>query len=105
MTLCRVLGPVVSTIKHPTYKGLKLFVVQPVDPDGSASDPSFLAVDVVQAGQGDLVLVNSEGNSTRQILQQKQLPIRSLIVGIVDAVDARIPAAPPEGTVAAQADA
>jgi ethanolamine utilization protein EutN len=99
VTLCRVLGTVVSTVKHPTYKGLKLYVVQPVDPEGQPSDPSFLAVDVVQSGPGDLVLVNTEGNGARQILRQKVLPIRSLIVGVVDAVDARNPSGPPEGTV------
>ena len=88
MTLCRVIGTVVSTVKHPTYKGLKLYVVQPVDAAGSPTEPSFLAVDQVQSGTGDLVLVLSEGNGARQILKQKVLPIRSVIVGVVDAVDA-----------------
>ncbi len=100
MTLCRVVGTVVSTVKHPTYKGLKLYVVQPVDSDDRPTDPSFLAVDTVQSGPGDLVLVLSEGNGARQILREKVLPIRSLVVGIVDAVDARIPAGVPEGAIA-----
>lgn len=53
--------------------------------DGSAS---FLAVDTVQAGPGDRVLVMREGNGVRQILGiGSQVPIRSLIVGIVDDVD------------------
>jgi len=88
VTLCRVIGTVVSTVKHPTYRGLKLFVVQPVDEAGNPSDPSFLAVDQVQSGIGDLVLVMTEGNGARQILKEKMLPIRSLVVGVVDAVDA-----------------
>jgi ethanolamine utilization protein EutN len=46
-----------------------------------------LAVDQVQSGVGDLVLVVTEGNSARQIFKQKILPIRSVIVGVVDAVD------------------
>jgi len=100
VTLCRVLGTVVSTVKHPAYKGLKLYFVQPVDPDGNPVEPAFLAVDQVQAGPGDLVLVMSEGNGARQILRQKQLPIRSIVVGVVDAVDARNPLGPPEGTIA-----
>ena len=87
MTLCRVIGTVVSTVKHPTYRGLKLFVVQPVDAAGRPTDPSFLAVDQVQSGIGDRVLVISEGNGARQILKEKVLPIRSVIVGVVDAVD------------------
>jgi microcompartment protein CcmK/EutM len=87
VTLCRVIGTVVSTVKHPTYRGLKLFVVQPVDAADRPTDPSFLAVDQVQSGIGDRVLVISEGNGARQILKEKVLPIRSVIVGVVDAVD------------------
>jgi ethanolamine utilization protein EutN len=89
MRLCLVKGTVVSTAKHPVYQGLKLLVVQPVDEQGDAQGHSFLAVDRVQAGEGDLVLVNSEGNGARQLIPIKQLPIRSLILGVVDQVDAR----------------
>jgi len=87
MKLCRVLGPVVSTAKHESYVGRKLLCVQPVDERGAAQGASFLAVDTVDAGEGDLVLVNSEGNSARQVIGIDKLPMRSLIVGIVDRVD------------------
>ena len=93
MTLARVIGTVVSTVKHPKYRGLKLYVVQPVDPEGNPTDPSFLAVDRVQSGVGDTVLVISEGNGARQLFNEKVLPIRSVIVGVVDLVDA-VPARP-----------
>jgi microcompartment protein CcmK/EutM len=86
--LCRVLGDVVSTVKHPTYGGRALLIVQPIDAAGADLGPSFLAVDHAQAGPGDRVIVMSEGNGVRQILGiGAQVPIRSLIVGIVDAVD------------------
>jgi microcompartment protein CcmK/EutM len=87
MTLCRVKGTVVATLKHPAYRGLKLLAVQPVDGQGQAQGRSFVAVDRAQAGAGDLVLVNSEGNGARQLLGQPGAPIRSVIVGIVDRVD------------------
>lgn len=87
MKLCRVEGTVVSTIKHPVYEGRTLFVVQPLDEQRQAVGSSFLAVDRVQAGVGDVVLVNSEGGGTRLLLGIEQLPLRSLIVGIVDRVD------------------
>jgi ethanolamine utilization protein EutN len=86
MKLCRVIGPVVATAKHKTYVGRKLLAVQPVDELGANIGSSFLAVDDVQAGPGDIVLVMQEGNGVRQLLKAKELPIRSLIVGIVDRV-------------------
>jgi ethanolamine utilization protein EutN len=82
MKLCRVEGSVVATVHHPVYDGQKLMIVTPVD-----GGDSFLAVDRVQAGVGDVVLVNQEGNGARQLLKMgQQVPIRSLIVGIVDEV-------------------
>ena len=87
MKLCRVLGSVVATAKHPVFHGKSLLIVQPIDAGGADTGASFLAVDQVQAGPGDRVLVMSEGNGVRQILQLgSQVPIRSLIVGIVDHV-------------------
>ena len=86
MILAKVVGTVTSTIKHPAYHALKLMVVEPVSETGAKAGESFLAVDDVQAGVGDTVLVMREGNGVRQILRQKNLPIRSIICGIVDAV-------------------
>jgi ethanolamine utilization protein EutN len=84
---CRVLGSVVSTVKHPTYAGRTLLLVQPLDAAGQDAGASFIAVDQVQAGPGDRVIVMSEGNGVRSILKiGDQVPIRSLVVGIVDEV-------------------
>ncbi len=88
MRLCIVKGTVVSTVKNECYDGQKLMVVQPVNEVGDEQGHSFLAVDRVQAGEGDLVLVNSEGSGARYLFQKEILPIRSLITGIVDTVDA-----------------
>jgi len=90
MKLCRVLGNVTATIKHDCFRGLKLMIVEPVDDKGSPAGKSFLAVDKVQAGEGDTVLVLSEGTGVRQLFglpKTADLPIRSAIVGIVDQVD------------------
>ena len=89
MTLCKVLGSVTATAKHPAFMGLKLMVVQPLDEKQAPVGKSFLAVDHrSSAGPGDTVLVMREGNGVRQLLGDKTLPIRSLIVGVVDEVDA-----------------
>ena len=91
MKICRVMGTVVATAKHPAYAGRTLLLVQPLDENGAAKGDSYIAVDVAQAGVGDLVLVSSEGNGTRQILKMGDtVPIRSLIVGIVDRVDVEV---------------
>jgi ethanolamine utilization protein EutN len=85
---CRVVGPLWAAAKHPAFDGRPLFVVQPLDAAGADLGPSFVAVDHAQAGVGDKVLVLTEGTGVRQILKiGDQVPIRSLIVGIVDAVE------------------
>ena len=88
MIIARVLGNVVSTEKHPHYKGRKILVVQPITPDGQAKGASFLAVDGVQAGVGDTVLVVDEGGSARLAVgDEGAVTIRTAICGIVDSVD------------------
>lgn len=87
MNLCQVLGNVVATEKHSAFASRKLMVVQPVDEERRPLGKAFLAVDHAScAGKGDLVLVLREGSGVRQILKDAQLPIRSLIVGVVDGV-------------------
>ena len=88
MRQCRVVGPMWATVKHPAFEGKTLLVVQPIDAEGKDVGASFVAIDRVQAGQGDRVIVLTEGTGVRQILGQGDVvPIRSAIVGIVDAVN------------------
>jgi ethanolamine utilization protein EutN len=86
--LSRVLGTSVSTVQHPVYRGTKVLVCQPVRADGRTKlGHAFLAVDSVQAGEGDLVLVAREGNAARQVLGTDDDPFHSVILGIVDDID------------------
>ena len=88
MRCCRVVGPMWAAVKHPAYAGRSLFVVQPLDETGKDAGNSFVAIDHVQAGIGDKVIVLTEGNGVRQILAMGDIvPIRSIIVGIVDHVE------------------
>jgi len=96
MRCCRVVGPLWAAVKHPAYAGKSLFVVQPIDAAGKDVGTSFVAIDRVQAGAGDKVIVMTEGTGVRQILQQGDIvPIRSAIVGIVDAVEIDVPRGAP----------
>jgi ethanolamine utilization protein EutN len=87
VNLCRVMGTVVATVKHPAFHARKLLLVQPLDELKQPLGKSFIAIDhSSSAGKGDLVLVMREGNGVRQILGDKMAPIRSIIVGVVDEV-------------------
>jgi microcompartment protein CcmK/EutM len=88
MTLCTVVGTVTSTAKHRAFDGLRLMVVQPIDEHRAPVAHSFIAVDrICSAGVGDTVLVLREGNGVRGLFRDNRLPIRSMIVGVVDEVD------------------
>ena len=83
-----MLGNITATVKHPAFAGRTLLIVQPLDEHGADTGDSFIAIDHAQAGPGDQVIVLTEGNGVRQILKMgDQVPIRSIVVGIVDAVD------------------
>ena len=98
MLLADVVGTVVMTVKHPAYDGEKLMAVQPLNEAGRAVGQVILAIDRAQAGVGDRVLILREGSGIRQIVGRDMgkataeavtmdWPVRSLIVGIVDAVE------------------
>ncbi len=86
MILAKVVGTIVTTISHPDYKNRRLLVVQPLGLDGEAPDEDFIALDNTHAGIGDTVLINREGNGARQVLNNPDACVISVIVGIVDSV-------------------
>ncbi len=86
MILAKVVGTVVTTISHPHYKNRRLLVVQPMFTEGEKPNEDFLAIDNTQAGIGDTVLINREGGGARQVLDNPDACIISVIVGIVDSV-------------------
>ena len=86
MVLGKVVGTVVTTISHSDYKNRRLLVVQPLTLDGDKADEDFIALDNTQAGIGDTVLVNREGNGARQVLKNPNACVISVIVGIIDSV-------------------
>ena len=94
MFLARVVGEVVATVKHADLRQRKLLLVQPVTPAGEPRGGVAIAVDAVQAGPGDRVLVADEGNTAAQVLRHPRGPIRTVIVGVVDEVETASPVNP-----------
>jgi len=87
MILGRVLGEVVATQKHPSHHGRKILIVQPVNPDDTDRGDTILALDAVDSGVGDRVLVVQEGYSAMSAAGRVEAPIDMTIVGVVDAVE------------------
>ncbi len=86
MYIGKVIGTVVATIKISHLESRKLLLVDQLDLQGQETGYYDIAVDVVQAGPGDTVLVLDEGNGARQILGLDPGAIRAVIVGVVDEV-------------------
>ena len=87
MILGRVTGTIHATIQHPFYGSRRLLVVEREDPEGRPTGGYLVAVDAVDAGVGERVLVLDEGTGARQVLVSANGPVRSVVVGIVDQVD------------------
>ena len=87
MFLAKVKKCVVSTVKHPAYRKRRVFVVQPVFPDGSERGAEWVAVDYVGAGIGDTVVCGSSPGAARKLFGMDRIPIRTLILAIVDRID------------------
>ncbi len=85
MILARIVGTVVASRKDPRLEGKKLLICRPMDPGGNAEKGYVIAVDTVDAGAGELVLIVA-GSSARMAASCKDTPVDAAIVGIVDRV-------------------
>jgi microcompartment protein CcmK/EutM len=88
MILARIVGTVVATRKDERLVSNKLLVARPIDPYGKMDGGYLVAVDTVDAGVGETVLVVS-GSSARMASGMKDCPVDAAIVGIVDAIEVR----------------
>ena len=87
MILARITGSVVSTIHHSIVDGHKLLLAERLDETGKPSGGYLIAMDAIGAGMGETVLILDEGTGARQILDDSNAPVRSIVVGIVDAIE------------------
>ncbi len=88
MTLGKVIGSVVSTMKHSCYENKKMMLIKPISPAEKEGKGVMVAVDLVGAGKDDVVIISSEGRAAQELLDfPTRMPLRSIIVGIVDKID------------------
>jgi microcompartment protein CcmK/EutM len=88
LILAKVKGNLVSTQKNSYLVGQKLLLVHPIDlKDNYIGKNDVVAIDVVDAGIGDTVLLVQEGKAVQQILGHKNAPVHSMVVAVVDSID------------------
>jgi microcompartment protein CcmK/EutM len=88
MILARVIGNVVATQKNERYEGGRIMLVRPIDLDGSDAGPDLLALDSVDSGVGDTVVVVREGwAASTASTGRADAAIDSAIIGVVDTVE------------------
>ncbi|MGK9369861.1 EutN/CcmL family microcompartment protein [Melioribacter sp. Ez-97] len=88
MFLAEVVGNVVSTVKNKYLKGHKLLLVNEISPEGiQTGKKDILALDLVDSGIGDKVLVVREGDAVQQILGHNKAPVNTMIIAVVDNID------------------
>ena len=86
MRIAYIIGTVVATMKDEKLRGRKLLLAREADLSGKAGGEPFVAVDTVDAGQGDLVVV-TEGSSARETDQTHGLPVDAVIVAVIDSLE------------------
>jgi microcompartment protein CcmK/EutM len=87
MFLAKVIKRVVAVAKHPAYANRTLFVVQPIQPDGTIDGHEWVAMDYVHAGIGDTVVCGGAPGVAATVFGLERAPIRTLIMAIVDRLD------------------
>ncbi len=87
MLIGKVIGEVVATHKHASHEGQKLLLVQPLELDGTDKGDAVIAVDAVDAGVGDRVLLIIEGFSAMTSVGRPNSPIDIAVIGVIDEVD------------------
>jgi ethanolamine utilization protein EutN len=100
MLIGRVAGDLSATQKHASHQGRTILLVQPLDPDGSERGNPVVALDSVNAGVGDRVLLVQDGYAASTALGLKLAPIDAAVIGIVDRVELVSAGVGPAGSVA-----
>lgn len=89
MIFGRVRGQAISTLKYPDIKGYRLLVVEPLNRKMEPTGPLQVAVDVVEANQGDLTVMVRSREAALAMPTNKFVPVDLAIIGLVDQLEVR----------------
>jgi ethanolamine utilization protein EutN len=87
MLIGRVVGELVATQKHASHEGCKILLVQPLNLDGTNRGDPVVALDAVDAGVGDPVLLATEGFSAMSAVGRTRSPIDLAVIGFIDHIE------------------
>ena len=87
MIIGRVIGELVATRKHPSHEGRKVLLVQPLSLEGDDRGDALVALDCVDAGVGDRVLVATEGWSAMTSVDRPESPIDMSVIAVIDSIE------------------
>ncbi len=84
MLLARIDGSIVASTCHPSMKGWRSVICQPLGPDGDDDGMPVLAIDPFGAGLHQRVVLSTDGAATRKLVGDPKTPLRNLIIGVID---------------------
>ena len=84
MVLARVQGNATTTVCHPSLRGWRLLICQPINEIGARLGDPIIAVDTLGAGFGETVMLTSDGLNTRKVVGDEHSPLRYTTLGIID---------------------
>jgi microcompartment protein CcmK/EutM len=85
MNLVRIDGTITATACHPSMRGFRTVICQPIDETGAATGDPILAIDTHGAALHQRAILSTDGSTTRQVVRDPRSPLRNLIIGIADA--------------------
>jgi ethanolamine utilization protein EutN len=84
MQLAEVIGHATSTVKHPTLRGWRMLIVQPLDARQQPDGVPILAFDSLGGARGERVIISSDGKAARELVGAENSPIRWIVIGLAD---------------------
>ena len=87
MRIAKVIGNAYATLKHEKLKGIKLMIIQPINPYGDNNGKAIIVADYLNTGVGNIVFWIGDGSTICKINGDRSIPLRGCILGIIDVID------------------